>query len=81
MMEDEDDCIDLLAEKKKSKNLNEFYEEQNFDDLKNQIKMNLPGLQHLGGPHPQTNLNTEADSEAEIIAKPKFNNHLINFKK
>lgn len=27
MLEDDEDCIDLLAEKKNSKNLNEFYAE------------------------------------------------------
>jgi hypothetical protein len=36
MVEDEDDNIDLLNEKKNSKNLEEFYQNAgNLDDLKN----------------------------------------------
>ena len=36
MMEGEDDNIDLLNEKHKSKNLDEFYEQsENLSDLKN----------------------------------------------
>ena len=35
MMEDEDDNIDLLNEKIKSKNLEEFYQNENLNNLKN----------------------------------------------
>lgn len=35
MMEDEDDNIDLLNEKKQSKNLDEFYQQSGLLDLKN----------------------------------------------
>ena len=34
MVEDEDDCVDLLKEKKKAKNLDEFYAAEELDDLK-----------------------------------------------
>jgi len=44
MVEDEDDCVDLLAEKEQSSNINDFYAQEELDDLKNQIRMNLPGL-------------------------------------
>lgn len=37
-MEDDDDHIDLLKEKNKSKNLNEFYAPDEMDDLKNMIR-------------------------------------------
>jgi len=36
MVEDEDDCIDLLAEKNNAKNdINDFYAKEEIDDLKN----------------------------------------------
>ena len=36
-----------------------------MDDLKSQIKMNVPGLMNQGNPHHQTNNNTEAgDTES-----------------
>ena len=38
------DIKDLLAEKEQSSNINDFYAQEELDDLKNQIKMNLPGL-------------------------------------
>ena len=62
MVEDEDDNIDLLSEKKKSKNHDEFYAAEELDNLKNQIKFSMPHMK-MGGPglsQPQTNLNTEA---------------------
>ena len=71
MVEDEDDCVDLLKEKKKAKNLDEFYAAEELDDLKNQLRMNMPpgmqGMMKMGLPsmsQPQTNNNTEA-SEVE----------------
>lgn len=65
MVEDEDDNIDLLNEKKNSKNLEEFYQNAgNLDDLKNQIMMSMPeGQSRMGHPsisQPHTNQNTEA---------------------
>lgn len=51
MMEDEDDNIDLLNEKKQSKNLDEFYQQSGLLDLKNQIMMNMPDMQSRMG-HP-----------------------------
>lgn len=51
MMEDEDDNVDLLNEKKKAKNLDEFYAESDLNDLKNQIMMNMPDSQSRMG-HP-----------------------------
>lgn len=45
MMEGEEDCVDLLSEKKNSKNLDEFYaNEEGLENLKNQIRINMPGL-------------------------------------
>lgn len=45
MIEGEEDCVDLLNEKKNSKNIDEFYaNEEGLEDLKNQIRVNLPGL-------------------------------------
>jgi hypothetical protein len=37
MQEDDDDCIDLLNEKTKSKDNSEFYAPEELDDLKNSI--------------------------------------------
>ena len=53
MVEDEDDCVDLLNEKKKAKgkNLDEFYAAEELDDLKNQLRMNMPpGMMKMGNP-------------------------------
>ena len=45
MIETEEDCVDLLNEKKNSQNIDDFYaNEEGLEDLKNQIKINLPGL-------------------------------------
>jgi hypothetical protein len=51
MVEGEDDNIDLLNEKVKSKNLEEFYEQDQILDLKNHIMMNMPESQSRMG-HP-----------------------------
>ena len=63
MQEGDEDNIDLLTEKSKSKDLSEFYaQNEQIEDLKNSIRMNIPGMKH-GGPssgQPQTNNNTEA---------------------
>jgi len=72
MVEDEDDCVDLLNEKRKAKNknknLDEFYAAEEIVDLKNQLRMNMPpGMMKMGLPsmsQPQTNNNTEV-SEVE----------------
>lgn len=52
MVEDDDDNIDLLTEKKKSKNLDEFYQQsENLNDLKNQFLMSMPeGQSRMGHP-------------------------------
>lgn len=52
MHEDEDDNIDLLNEKKKSQNLDEFYQNAGcLNDLKSQIMMNMPeGMGRMGNP-------------------------------
>ena len=60
-MEDDDDCVDLLQEKQNSKNIDEFYANDQILDLRQALMggLNLP--QHkMGGPQPQSNLNTEA---------------------
>jgi hypothetical protein len=49
MVEDEDDNIDLLNEKKKSKNHDEFYAAEELDNLKNQIKFSMPHMK-MSGP-------------------------------
>lgn len=52
MIEDDDDNIDLLNEKIKSKNLDEFYQQsENLSDLKNQIIKAMPeGQSRMGHP-------------------------------
>lgn len=43
MVEDEDDNIDLLKEKKHAKNLDDFYQqEEGLNDLKNMLRQNIP---------------------------------------
>ena len=42
MVEDDEDHIDLLQEKKKSKNLNEFYAAEEMDNLKSMLRQGLP---------------------------------------
>ena len=92
MIEGEDDSIDLLNEKKKSKNLEEFYaDEEGLENLKNQIRINMPGLKSSCGPsmgQAPTNNNTEAgdteSSEEQAFKiqqmKSMFNQqHVINF--
>lgn len=70
MMEGEEDQVDLLDEKQNSQDLGEFYEKNDqFVDLKNQLRMNIPGMKMMGMPGmmsgPQTNNNTEAgDTES-----------------
>ena len=58
--------MDLLAEKEKSGNLEEFYAQQDeLDDLKNQIAFNMPGLSKqamMGQGQIQV---TEADGDTE----------------
>lgn len=49
MMEDDEDQVDLMDEKKKSKNLEEFYANEELSDLKNQIKMSIPGMSNKPG--------------------------------
>lgn len=91
MMEGEEDQVDLLNEKTKSKNIQEFYESEDIMNLKNQIQMNVPGLvsRMHGMPafsHNQTNNNTEAgdtessEEHAQRLQQMKsmFNNNLIN---
>lgn len=51
MVEGEDDNIDLLNEKVKSKNLEEFYQQDQILDLKHHILMNMPESQSRMG-HP-----------------------------
>lgn len=91
MMEDDEDQVDLMDEKKKSKNLEEFYANEELSDLKNQIKMSIPGMNNKPGMpqlgHHQTNNNTEVgeteSSEEQAFRmqqmKGMFNNNLINF--
>ena len=51
MVEDEDDEVDLLNEKKKGGNIDEFYAAEEIDDLKNQLRMNMPpGMMKMGNP-------------------------------
>ena len=38
-----------MDEKKKSKNLEEFYANEELSDLKNQIKMSIPGMNNKPG--------------------------------
>ena len=69
MIEGEEDCVDLLNEKKNSKNIDDFYaNEEGLEDLKNQIKLNMPGLKGNCNPsvgQAPTNNNTEAgDTES-----------------
>jgi len=43
MEEDEDDMVDLLDEKAKSKDLSEFYaQNEQIEDLKNSLMMSMP---------------------------------------
>lgn len=50
MMDDDEDQVDLLEEKKNSKDLSEFYDQnEQLEDLKNQIKMNMPGMNSMFG--------------------------------
>ncbi len=65
MMEGEEDQVDLLDEKKNTSNIADFYsKEDEFEDLKQQIRMNVPGMKGMMGMPgmfgPQTNNNTEA---------------------
>lgn len=47
MVEGDEDQIDLLNEKELSKDLSEFYQTGNtIEDLKNQLRMNVPGLKN-----------------------------------
>ena len=62
-MEDDDDCIDLLQEKQKCNDINEFYQKEEIYELKNQIMMDMPGLGANIGAGNHTNLNTEADTD------------------
>jgi len=51
MLEDDEDQVDLLDQKANSANLNEFYENEQIEDLKNHIRMNIPGMNsHEGMP-------------------------------
>ena len=91
MQEDDEDNVDLLAEKKKSGNHDEFYEAQQEQlfNLKNQImgdfKINsVPGIPGGGVTNNNTQV-TECDSEESQIKKTSqlaaggtFNNNLIN---
>lgn len=47
MMEGDEDQVDLLEEKGRGGNMDDFYEQEGLDDLKNQILMNVPGLQGM----------------------------------
>ena len=59
MMEGDEDSVDLLDEKSKSSNLNEFYaQNEQLDDLKNSL-MGM-SLNISNGHGQQTNNNTEA---------------------
>lgn len=97
MLEDDDeDQIDLLAQKENSQNLNEFYEQnEQLEDLKNQIRLNVPGMMNCvpGNPqigHSATNNNTEVgDTEAseqqayQLAQIQQYSSqikHQINFK-
>ena len=92
MVEGEEDNIDLLNEKKKCNNLDEFYaDEEGLESLKNQIKINLPGLTSSCAPsmgQAPTNNNTEAgdtessEEQAFKIQQMKSmlnQQHVINF--
>ena len=90
MQEDEEDNVDLLAEKKKSGNTDEFYEAQqeqlfNFkNQIKSDFKLNsVPGIPGGGVTNNNTQV-TECDSEESQSKKSNqlsggtFNNNLIN---
>lgn len=86
MREEDDDNIDLLDEKSKSKDLNEFYaQNEQIEDLKNSIMNNMPGMKFGGNIGQHTNNNTEAgdteSSEQQAMIqqmKSMFNNNVIN---
>lgn len=66
MEEQDDDNVDLLDEKSKSKDISEFYaQNEQIEDLKNSIMSNMPGMKFGAGAGHQTNNNTEAgDTES-----------------
>jgi hypothetical protein len=77
MQEDDEDNVDLLAEKKRGVDVDEFYADQyeQLFDLKNQIqsdfKINaVPGIPGGGATNNNTQV-TECDSEESLIKKIK----------
>ena len=77
MMEEDGDCIDLLKMKDQSNNIDEFYQKEEIDNLKNQIMMNMPGLGTNIGAGSHTNLVTEADTDCSD-AMPMTKNTFAN---
>ena len=50
MIEGDDDQVDLLGEKSSGANLDDFYQQEDqLNDLRNQISLNMPGVKGMGG--------------------------------
>lgn len=45
--DDDEDHVDLLAEKKRFGDLNQFYQQEELDNLKDQIKFNMPNMNNI----------------------------------
>ena len=86
MHEDDDDQTDLLAEKKQGTNINDFYAMEELNNLKDQIRINMPNMNsNPGMPGGGATNNNTMVTENDAIEAPKkqqigggtFNNNLI----